>query len=190
MSRVDIARKQCKSWFDFEFPQKKPLNQHLRDVLIDAPEKYYVKPEKLVSFAPQDVDTSDSIEVIGRLSTFNGNDICKRVYSVNGVAPTLPTGASGNTMPKIWINGRVRKLMPEENFRLMGFTDEDSALLREHGYSDAVMYRMAGNSIVVNVMQGIFRRLLCEYCDNAGSDDEPCSFCGVNVEPNTLLCPQ
>lgn len=159
MSRVDIARKQCKSWFDFEFPQKEPLNQHLRDVLIDAPEKYYVKPEKLVGFTPKNVGTSNNIEVIGRLSTFNGNDICKRVYSVNGVAPTIPTGASGNTMPKVCINSRVRKLMPEECMRLMGFTDNDTALLRQHGYSDATVYRMAGNSICVPVLQAIFHSM-------------------------------
>ena len=158
MSRVDIAREQCKSWFDFEFPQKEPLGQHLRDVLIDAPEKYYVKPEKLVGFTPKNVGTSNNIEVIGRLN-MNGYDILKRVYSADGVAPTIPTGASGNTMPKVCINSRVRKLMPEECMRLMGFTDNDTALLRQHGYSDATIYRMAGNSICVPVLQAIFHSM-------------------------------
>ena len=34
----------------------------------------------------------------------NGNDICKRVYGIDGVSPTLPTGKSGNTIPKILID--------------------------------------------------------------------------------------
>jgi DNA (cytosine-5)-methyltransferase 1 len=31
----------------------------------------------------------------------SGHDICRRVYSEAGVAPTVPTGSSGNTTPKV-----------------------------------------------------------------------------------------
>lgn len=63
---------------------------------------------------------------------------------------------------------KIRKLTPLECFRLMGFTDEDYYIskqqLEESFYngkdrSDSQMYKMAGNSIVVNVLEGIFKNL-------------------------------
>ncbi|MFH5182915.1 DNA (cytosine-5-)-methyltransferase [Paenibacillus sp. TAB 01] len=39
--------------------------------------------------------------MIGHVEGISGHDICRRVYSVDGVSPTVPTGSSGNTTPKI-----------------------------------------------------------------------------------------
>lgn len=55
---------------------------------------------------------------------------------------------------------RIRKLTPLECLRLMGFDDEDYYILKENGISDSQIYKMAGNSIVVNVLEAIFNRLL------------------------------
>lgn len=57
---------------------------------------------------------------------------------------------------------RVRKLTPKECFRLMGFDDRDIDVCIENGISNTQLYKMAGNSIVVNVLEGIFRNLLGE----------------------------
>lgn len=57
---------------------------------------------------------------------------------------------------------RVRKLTPKECFRLMGFDDRDIDICIENGISNTQLYKMAGNSIVVNVLEGIFRNLLGE----------------------------
>lgn len=57
---------------------------------------------------------------------------------------------------------RIRKLTPKECFRLMGFDDRDIDICIENGISNTQLYKMAGNSIVVNVLEGIFRNLLGE----------------------------
>jgi len=46
----------------------------------------------------------NKINRVGTLTEMNGNDICKRVYGIDGISPTLPTGKSGNTIPKILVD--------------------------------------------------------------------------------------
>ena len=54
---------------------------------------------------------------------------------------------------------RIRKLTPTEYFRCMGFNDDDVNKLRDAGISNTQLYKMAGNSIVVNVLMAIFKEL-------------------------------
>lgn len=56
-------------------------------------------------------------------------------------------------------NNKIRKLTPLETFRLQGFPDEWYHKCREEGISDTQMYRAAGDSVTVNVVQEIGRRL-------------------------------
>lgn len=58
---------------------------------------------------------------------------------------------------------RIRKLTPKECFRPMGFSDADVDILTEHGVSNTQLYKMAGNSIVVDVVREIFVGLLNQY---------------------------
>lgn len=60
---------------------------------------------------------------------------------------------------------RIRKLTPKECFRLMGFDDSDVDILVENGISNSQLYKMAGNSIVVDVLEEIFVELLNQYED-------------------------
>ena len=60
-------------------------------------------------------------------------------------------------------NLRIRKLTPKECFRLMGFDDEDCDILSENGISNTQLYKMAGNSIVVDVLEEIYCQLLNGY---------------------------
>lgn len=54
---------------------------------------------------------------------------------------------------------RIRKLTPTECLRLMDVGDEDIAKMRASGISDSQLYKLAGNSIVVAVLEGIFTQL-------------------------------
>lgn len=54
---------------------------------------------------------------------------------------------------------RIRKLTPRECWRLMGFTDKDFDKAQEVN-SNTQLYKQAGNSIVVPVLEGIFRQLM------------------------------
>lgn len=53
----------------------------------------------------------------------------------------------------------IRRLTPLECFRLMGFDDEDYKKIKEFKISDTQAYKMAGNSIVVNCLTEIFKKL-------------------------------
>lgn len=54
---------------------------------------------------------------------------------------------------------RIRKLTPRECWRLMGFTDDDFDKA-EKVNSNTQLYKQAGNSIVVTVLEGIFKELI------------------------------
>ena len=55
-------------------------------------------------------------------------------------------------------NYRIRKLTARECFRLMGVKDEQFDRL--NGISNSQLYKLAGNSIVVDVLEAIFKNLL------------------------------
>lgn len=61
---------------------------------------------------------------------------------------------------------RIRKLTPKECWRLMGFKDEQFEKA-EKVCSNTQLYKQAGNSIVVDVMENIFKELI-----NTGVWDE------------------
>lgn len=56
-------------------------------------------------------------------------------------------------------NYRIRKLTPRECFRLMGVKDQDYEKIAEN-QSNASLYHLAGDSIVVNVLMAIFKQML------------------------------
>lgn len=83
------------------------------------------------------------------------------------VAPTQTTSCGNTTSSSAVLISedkksymRIRKLTPLECWRLMGFEDNDFYKTKSKGISDTQLYRQAGNSIVVNVLEGILRKLL------------------------------
>jgi site-specific DNA-cytosine methylase len=84
----------------------------------------------------------------GKLKTKNSAD--------NQISNTLTTNAEnmGVCVPNL----RIRKLTPKECWRLMGFDDEDFTKA-EKVCSNSQLYKQAGNSIVVNVLEAIFKEL-------------------------------
>ena len=147
---------------------------------------------------------------VGKID-IKGNDQIKRVYSPEGVSPTLSTMQGGNRQPKVLIKNntkqgyleaypgdgidlenpasktrrgrvqkqsiqtinttdhkgvltrdlRIRKLTPLECWRLMGFKDKQFRKA-EAVCSNSQLYKQAGNSIVVNVLEEIFKELFKE----------------------------
>jgi DNA (cytosine-5)-methyltransferase 1 len=91
----------------------------------------------------------------------------KRGRVGHGVAQTLDTGCRQATLVKTekeLPEYKIRRLTPLECWRLMGFDDSDYKKAKEIGTSDTQLYKQAGNSIVVNVLQEILKKLLKE-CD-------------------------
>ena len=60
---------------------------------------------------------------------------------------------------------RIRKLTERECFRLMDVSDSDIDLIQSAGISMSQQFKLAGNSIVVNVLYHIFRTLFIETAD-------------------------
>ena len=85
-----------------------------------------------------------------------------RVYSPEGLAPTLSTMQGGRREPKIIDGYRIRKVTPREYFRLMGVDEESIDRIQNAGISNTQQYKLAGNSIVVDVMEAIFRNLFMD----------------------------
>ena len=83
----------------------------------------------------------------------------KEVLNTNGICRTLST-QSNNLATKIKEQKslRIRKLTPRECFRLMGFDDSDFDKV-EGKMSNTQLYKQAGNSIVVNVLEEIYKEL-------------------------------
>ena len=79
----------------------------------------------------------------------------------HGVAKTLPTSDSQGVMDGY----RIRKLTPLECWRLMGFDDTDFHKA-EKVNSNTQLYKQAGNSIVVNVLEAILANLLIRRQDD------------------------
>lgn len=79
------------------------------------------------------------------------------------VANTITSAKRDNTQNYIVYpdNYRIRKLTERECFRLMGVNDTDSDKIREV-VSKSQCYKLAGNSIVVDVLAAIFKQLFTE----------------------------
>lgn len=84
----------------------------------------------------------------------------RTVLTANGLCSTIDACGGGGTETKILTDFmKIRKLTPREYWRLMGWKDEQIDKVKDIGMSDTQMYKQAGNSIVVNVLEGIFKQL-------------------------------
>lgn len=63
---------------------------------------------------------------------------------------------------------RIRKLTERECFRLMGLAENEIDTLMSSGISKTRLYQLAGNSIVVNVLEAIFRKLFLDTAPDDG----------------------
>ena len=95
----------------------------------------------------------------------------KLINSYNKVEPDIiPTQVNLSSAILISEDGtqylRIRKLTPLECWRLMGFDDEDFNAAKSVGTSDTQLYKQAGNSIVVNVLEYILEKLLSDELYN------------------------
>ena len=83
----------------------------------------------------------------------------KNKYNIK-ISPVVKT-KDGQCLSDLIETGYViRKLTPLECWRVMGFSDEDFEKAKAIGTSDTQLYKQAGNSIVVDVLEGIFKNII------------------------------
>ena len=151
----------------YEFPKPTKLDKCIRDILEDnVDEKYYIdRPFKLVDRGRVKAEFTNNILVEGYLEGLSYKQI-SRILNKEGLCPTLDTMQGGFREPKILEQYRVRKLTPKECFRLMGMCDEDIDKIQAIGTSNSQQYKLAGNSIVIQILEGIFKSLFLKQIIN------------------------
>ena len=96
---------------------------------------------------------------VGQMKSNNGTQYYQqdRIYDSEEIALCQSANECFNPWYKSGL--RIRKLTPKECIRLMGFSDQDYMAMAQVN-SDSQIYKQAGNSIVVNVLEAIFKEML------------------------------
>lgn len=81
------------------------------------------------------------------------NADCDGKKTLNNLLTTNSDGTITNDVIQI------RRLTEKECFRLMGFDDKDYDILKNNDISSTQIYKQAGNSIVVDVLEALFTEL-------------------------------
>lgn len=159
----------------FEFPQKIELKATLWDFLENhIPKEYYVN-EHFLNQIKNTKYRKDNY-IISTQKVLNKEFKEKLVMDyrydeglrirINNLCPTLTTRGkqSVSGVPLIYHPEKeLRFITPLESWKLMGFNMIDFNKVKSLGITDAQLYKQAGNSIVVNVLEEIFKNLLKDY---------------------------
>ena len=150
------------------------VTTRLIDVLEDeVDEKYYLSEEKTKKLTLDSSLTSqDKHGIAVREATKQGYAIAEQGDSVNVTYPDSKTrrGRVGKQVAQTLQAGevnqgvvmediRIRKLTPLECWRLQGFSDEQFYKAKDSGVSNSQLYKQAGNSVTVNVVDAIVKEL-------------------------------
>ena len=108
--------------------------------------------EEMFTLTGQD---KHGVMVAGNINP-SGNGMNGQVYRSGGLSPTITTNKGEG--PKIENALRIRKLTPKECWRLQGFPDW-AFQKAEQVNSNSQLYKQAGNSVTVNVVHEIAKRL-------------------------------
>ena len=150
----------------FEFPKKLELKKHLVDYLEkDVDDKYFLTDTQLNNIFNWKAQQRP----------------LKRILGMNSVCPTLTARGAGEYHSGMILlstdfdethncdslegisNLNCRVLTERESFRIMGFKDSEYDAIKDH-FKKKDIYKMAGNSIVVDVVE----KLLCMLFDKDG----------------------
>ena len=121
-------------------------------------------------------------QMVGMLD-IKGQDQCRRVYSVDGIAPTLTTSGGGQREVKIFDTKRlrVRKLTPKEYGILQAFPMDDWKQV----VSDSQAYKQFGNAVTTTVFTAIAEEIAksiyaAEESEERNMEAESKEFNGMN----------
>ncbi|MCX6707535.1 MAG: DNA cytosine methyltransferase [Candidatus Woesearchaeota archaeon] len=138
---------------NFEFPTKIDLKKSFRDFLerqVDG--RYYYKGKPLYDKLKKEVNDSNTVYQ------------WRRKYvraNKKGLVPTLTAnmGEGGHNVPIIKDSIGIRKLTPKECFMIQGFPRN----FRLPKLSDSKLYKQAGNSIPVPVVERVAKNMMSAF---------------------------
>lgn len=120
--------------------------------------KYLVK-DKLGNEIPLYKDTKQLKETIKNCELEQGKALNLDLYNRASYEESQTITEPNHNSQRLFDVLRIRKLSTREVFRLMGVKDEDFDKIKIN-QTDASLYHLAGDSIVVDVMKHIFKNLL------------------------------
>lgn len=155
----------------FTFPQTWGTPKVFKDILEEPNDKLtYMKEEHFNRLTRLYPSRSNDIKQVYKYERPNReNSTNYRVFSLDSLVPTLTT-SGGSKGPAVLLkdvedshcNEDIRYMTPLEYWRAMGFSDEDFYKAKEVS-SNTELYKQAGNSIAVPVLEALFSYLLYEY---------------------------
>ena len=151
----------------FEFPQPIPLTTTALDYLEDEVEEKYYRENTIPCvdgvYHIRQATKKGYIELkapgICDLSYPNSKLRRGRVQGEGKIIPTLTASKQGISF--IDTKGRLREMTSLERWRLMGFDDQAYHRAATAGVSENQLYKQAGNSIVVNILEALLSQLFC-----------------------------
>ena len=158
----------------FVFPEGFNNGIRLKDILENVVDEKYYLSDKMFNYVLDLNEKQKGTKWEGRANNDYINLEIAHTISVRGVIGQR-AGVSNiisnkeispikvvdykNKLQSKTNNHDLRNLIPLECWRLMGFNDEDFYKAKAAGISDTQLYKQAGNSIVVNVLEYIFKNL-------------------------------
>jgi len=147
-----VAFKDADLYKNFTFPQPVVRTTTLQDIIdfeTKMPEKYYYTPGKYKGNLYE--------KLVEAMDDENAIYQWRRQYvrkNMSGVVPTLTAnqGEGGHNVCLIKTKHGIRKMTPHECFNTQGFPKD---FILPDDMSDARLYKQAGNSVCVSVIQRI-----------------------------------
>ena len=176
-----------KYYRDFNFPIKTPLLNKLKDILEqDVNDKYYLSQKMIKGFTNHKERHKEKGTGF-KWQPKSGDDIANCLRANAAICPTDNTVIAHSLYPRSSKTGKggtghlskqdgttycldtgnaqaiekdkkIRRLTPLECWRLQGFSDEEFYKAQKVN-SDTQLYKQAGNSITVNVMVEILKKI-------------------------------
>ena len=138
----------------FQYPKEIPLTKKLKNYLQrDVEKKYFLRKEYADTFVMEKNYYHNNC--VGNIHP-SGNGMSGKVYSIEGIAPTVTTNKGEGIKIISYNNGveYIRRLTPHECFLLMDFPEDF-----KFNCSNNQAYKQSGNSIVVACLSELIKKL-------------------------------
>ncbi len=134
----------------YSFPEPEKLQKTIADIAVEnVDEKFFLSNKAL-----------NTLKNHAQRHNEKGNGFATIPKTLNDISGTILAryAKDGKECLIKYDDGKIRRLTPLECWRLMGF-DDSSFFRAEMVNSNSQLYKQAGNSIVVQVLEGIFKSL-------------------------------
>ena len=153
-----VGFRKKKHYGKFVFPNQIPLTVKLRDILETEVEDKYYLTNKAINYMNR--DTGDGVCICasrGRNVDNQGSKVEQRLeINTTGTSNAITTVQKDNYVLE---HKLLRKLTPKECWRLQDFPDTAIEKCQKAGLSNSQLYKQAGNSMSVNVIEALMRQI-------------------------------